>query len=156
MTNQFFPDEAITDNDLFFLCYMIERVARKLKQRNKYIVNSIDKKEWRRLISLANVLHCENPLKIEDEWIEEYHLEKGEFDITDVDSELVDEIPWETQIGRVYTRLILATLQPDEDYVDGMIRVYNDEICEIIDNYNSSAYYEPSYVITRAYNHGGF
>lgn len=41
MTNQFFPDESITDNDLFFLCYMIERVARKLKQRNKYIVNSI-------------------------------------------------------------------------------------------------------------------
>ena len=37
-------------------------------------------------------------------------------------------------------------------YIDGMIRVYNDEICDTIDNYNSSAYYEPSYVITRAYN----
>ena len=33
-------------------------------------------------------------------------------------------------------------------YIDGMIRVYNDEICDTIDNYNSSAYYEPSYVIT--------
>ena len=41
-------------------------------------------------------------------------------------------------------------------YIDGMIRVYNDEICDTIDNYNSSAYYEPSYVITRAYNNGGF
>lgn len=41
-------------------------------------------------------------------------------------------------------------------YIDGMIRVYNDEICEVIDNYNGSAYYEPSYVITRAYNNGGF
>jgi hypothetical protein len=43
-----------------------------------------------------------------------------------------------------------------EDYVDGMIRVYNDPICEVIDNYNCSAYYEPSYVIARAYLSGGF
>ncbi len=156
MTNIFFTDEQITENDLYFLCYMIERVARKLHQKNKYVVNSISKDEWMRLISLANVLHCENPLKIEAEWIDEYKLKKGNYDITDVDPELVDEIPSETQIGKVYTRLILSTLQPDEDYIDGMIRVYNDAICNTIDNYNSSAYYEPSYVITRAYNNGGF
>ena len=156
MTNKFFPEEQIRENDLYFLCYMIERVARKLHQRNKYIVNSIQKDEWERLISLANVLHCENPLKIEAEWIEEYSLEKGEFDITEVEPDLVNDIPSETQMGKVYTRLILSTLQPGEDYIDGMIRVYNDEICDMIDNYNSSAYYEPSYVITRAYNNGGF
>ncbi|OUO28143.1 hypothetical protein [Eubacterium sp. An3] len=156
MTNIFFTDEQITENDLYFLCYMIERVARKLHQKNKYVVNSISKDEWMCLISLANVLHCENPLKIEAEWIDEYKLKKGNYDITDVDPELVDEIPSETQIGKVYTRLILSTLQPDEDYIDGMIRVYNDAICNTIDNYNSSAYYEPSYVITRAYNNGGF
>lgn len=156
MTNLFFPEEEITWDDLYFLCYMIERVARKLHQRNKYVVNVIPKDEWVRLISLASVLHCENPLKIEQEWIDEYALEMGNFDITDVDDELVDHIPSETQMGKVYTRLILSTLQPGEDYIDGMIRVYNDDICEVIDNYNSSAYYEPSYVITRAYNDGGF
>ena len=156
MTNIFFPDEQITENDLYFLCYMIERIARKLHQKNKYVVNSIPKNEWERLISLANVLHCENPLKIDAEWIEEYKLIKGDFDIMDVDSELVDEILSETQMGKVYTRLILSTLQPVEDYIDRMIRVYNDEICDMIDNYNSNAYYEPSYVITRAYNNGGF
>ena len=95
-------------------------------------------------------------VKLEDEWIEEYDLKEGKFDIIDVDRELVNEIPTPTQMGKVYTRLILSTLQPGEDYIDGMIRVYNDEICETIDNYNCSAYYEPSYVITRAYNNGGF
>ena len=104
MTNKFFPEEKITENDLYFLCYMIERIARKLHQKNKYVVDSILKDEWVRLISLANVLHCENPLKIEDEWIEEYKLAKGNFDITDVDSELVDEIPSETQMGKVYSK----------------------------------------------------
>lgn len=156
MKNIFFEDEEITDNDLYFICYMIERVARKLHQRNKYVVNNVEPMEWRRLISLANVLHCENPLKVEQEWIDEYELKTGTFDITDVDRELVDEIPWETQMGKVYTRLILNTLGENEDYIDGMIRVYNDDICETIDNYNASAYYEPSYVIARAYNEGGF
>ena len=134
MTNKFFPDEQVTENDLYFLCYMIERVARKLHQKNKYVVNSISKDEWERLISLANVLHCENPMKIEDEWIEIYGLEAGDFDITMVDHGLVEEIPSEIQMGKVYMRLILSTLQPEEDYIDGMIRVYNDEICDIIDN----------------------
>ena len=96
MTNKVFPEEQITENDLYFLCYMIEPIARKLYY--KYVVNSIPKDEW----------------------------------------------------------LILSTLQPEEDYIDGMIRIYNDEICDTIDDYNSSAYYEPSYVITRAYNNGGF
>ena len=72
MQNIFFPAEEITENDLYFLCYMIERIARKLHQRNKYVVNSIPKEEWLRLISLADVLHCETPGKLEDEWIKEY------------------------------------------------------------------------------------
>lgn len=156
MTNMFFPDEEITKNDLYFLCYMIERVARKLHQRNRYVVNAIEKNEWVRLISLANVLHCENPMKIEDEWIDEHKLKTGSFDITDVDKELDVHIPSATQMGKVYMRLICDTQLPDENYVEGMLRVYNDPICEVIDNYNASAYYEPSYVIARAYNDGGF
>ena len=156
MTNIFFEDEFVTENDLYFICYMIERVARHLMQRNSYVVNAVSSDEWRRLISLANVLHCENPLKVVDEWIEEYQLEKGTFDITDVDKELVEEIPTPTQMGKVYMRLIVDTLMPGEDYIDALIRVYNDEICDTIDNYNCSAYYEPSYVIARAYLNGGF
>lgn len=83
-------------------------------------------------------------------------MQKGDFDITAVDKNLCETIPPATAIGKVYMRLILATMQPDEDYVQAMLRVYNDSICETIDNYNCSAYYEPSYVIARAYNDGGF
>ena len=86
MTNKFFPEEQISENDLYFLCYMVERVARKLHQKNKYVVNSIPNDEWVRLISLVNVLHCENPLYIEDHWIGEYKLTNGNLDITGVAS----------------------------------------------------------------------
>lgn len=156
MMNILFEDEVVTENDLYFICYMIERVARHLRQRNRYVVNEVPKEEWKRLISLANVLHCENPDKIIHEWIEEYNLEPGNFDIQDVDEQLVDAVPQPTQMGKVYMRLIVDTMKQDEDYIDAMIKIYNDDICLKIDDYNCSAYYEPSYVIARAYLNGGF
>ena len=156
MTNVYFPDEEITRDDVKFICYMIERVARRLHQKNSYVVNKIGKENLNHLISVANVLHCKNPLDVEDEWIDEYRLEEGNLDITDVDYDLVDRIPTALQIGKVYERLIHDTAMSNETEVEGIIRVYNDEICEKIDNYNCSAYYEPSYVIARAYYQGGF
>ena len=111
MMNIYFPDEEITDNDLYFICYMIERVARKLHQKNKYVVNTIGRDALKHLISVANVLHCENPLQVEDDWIEEYHLQEGDYDITDVDRELAEIIPTPLEMGKVYKRLIIDTLQ---------------------------------------------
>lgn len=156
MKNIYFPDEEITENDLFFICSMIERVARIIHQRNKYVVNTIGKKNMHHLLSCANVLHCDNPVKVAHEWIENYQLQNGNFDITEVDRELVEHIPDPLAIGAVYQRLITNTMTSNEDYVDGIFRVYNNPICEVIDNYNASAYYEPSYVIARAYQNGGF
>ncbi len=57
---------------------------------------------------------------------------------------------------KVYMRLILQTRLNAEDYAQGILRVYNNELCETIDNYNGSAFYEPSYFIARAYFEGGF
>jgi len=156
MTNIYFPDEEITRDDVKFICYMIERVARRLHQKNSYVVNKLGKENLNHLISVANVLHCKNPLDVEDEWIDEYRLEEGNLDITDVDYDLVDRIPTALQIGKVYERLIHDTAMSNETEVEGIIRVYNDKICDKIDNYNCSAYYEPSYVIARAYYQGGF
>ena len=156
MRNIYFPEEEITSDDLYFICYMIEKVARQLKQRNKYVVNAIGADGFRHLLSCAQALHCENPLKVASDWIADYALEEGNFDITDVDPELAGVIPTELDMGAVYQRLIVDTLSSKEDYVDGILRVYNDPICETIDNYNCSAFYEPSYVIARAYQDGGF
>ena len=155
MRNIYFPDEEIEINDLYFICYMIERVARRIHQRNRYVVNTIGREALMHLISVASVLHCENPLRVEDDWIEEYGLAEGDFDITDVDRELAERIPTALEMGKVYQRLIVAVVSPNGDFVDGILNVYNNEICDTIDNYNCSAFYEPSYVIARAYYEGG-
>lgn len=156
MTNKYFPKEPLTENDLQFVCYMIERVARKIHQPNRYVVNALGYEELYRQLSLASVRHSENPAKVENDWIEENHLVFGNQDITAVRSDLDVHVPTPTQMGKVYKRLILSTLKKDEDWVDALIRVYSSPICETLDNYNCSAYYEPSSTITRAYLNGGF
>ena len=54
MTNKYFEDEEITENDLLFMCFMIELVARKIHQRNKYVVNTIGYK----FVAKAHTLAC--------------------------------------------------------------------------------------------------
>ena len=156
MTNVFFPNELVKTDDLFFVCYMIERVARQLKQPNKYVANIMGHDELAKKLSLADVLHSENPLAVAADWIDEYQLEEGNYDVTKVDPELCSKIPTATQMGKVYKRLVLNTMLQNEDYADAILRVYNHPICEVLDNYNSSAYYEPSPYITRSYYAGGF
>lgn len=156
MKNIYFPDEDITEDDLFFVCSMIERVARHIKQRNKYVVNKIGYDNLLHLLSVANVLHCLNPKQVVDDWVADYHLEQGSFDITNVDPDLCTIIPTPLDMGKVYMRLILQTRLNAEDYAQGILRVYNNGLCETIDNYNGSAFYEPSYFIARAYFEGGF
>ena len=156
MTNVFFPNELVKTDDLFFVCYMIERIARQLKQPNKYVANIMGHDELVKKLSLADVLHSENPLAVAADWIDEYQLEEGNYDVTNVDPELCSKIPTATQMGKVYKRLVLNTMQQNEDYADAILRVYNHPICEVLDNYDSSAYYEPSPYITRSYYAGGF
>ena len=156
MSNVFFPDEEVKPNDLYFVCYMIERTARHLKQPNRYVVNKMGYKELAERLSLANVQHSENPDAVVQQWTEDNHLEVGTFDILDVNPQLVPIPPTATQMGKVYARLIEQTMTSDEDYAQAIFRVYNSPICEFLDNYNSSAYYEPSYYITRAYYQGNF
>ena len=66
------------------------------------------------------------------------------------------KIPTALQMAKVYKRLIINTMTHGEDYADAILRVYNHPLCEVLDNYNTSAYYEPSPYIARSYFAGGF
>lgn len=156
MKNVFFPDEEVTKDDLFYQCSLIERIARKLKQPNRYVVNSMGKQALSEKLSLASVMHSENQQAVVVRLIDEYRMQSGNYDVTCVNTDLVNQIPSEQDMGKVYARLILSTLSSREDYADGILRIYNDQICFIIDNYNGSAYYEPSYYLTRCYYSGTF
>lgn len=155
MSNIYFPDEEITYNDLYFVCYMIERVARFIKQPNRYVVDCMGRDGLARQLSIAETNHCLNPEQVINDWKEEYNLQNGTTDVTRIDSRFTDTVPSATQMGKVYARLI-ETVSQGQDLIQAIQKVYASPICDVIDNYNTSAYYEPSYVQVRAYQNGFF
>lgn len=156
MTNKYFPNEKITEDDIFFVCSMIERVARKCKHRNEYVVRKMSDDQLWHYLSLADVLHSENPLKIQEEWIHDLQLRRGNFDITQVRQDLEVNIPSETHMGAVYKRLVVSLKRDGEDYIKTIRRVYSNKVCRTLDNYSCSAFFEPSYVQKEAFLKGGF
>ena len=62
MSNKYFPDEQIGFNDIYFVCYMIERVARRLHQSNRYVVEHLGAEGLERQLSIAQTNHCLNPV----------------------------------------------------------------------------------------------
>lgn len=155
MSNKYFPDEQITFNDLYFVCYMIERVARRLRQHNRYVVSCLGGEGLMHELSIAETNHCLNPEQVESEWIERYHMSQGNFDVTEVDSKFTDKYPSVTQMGKVYARLV-HSVDAEDNLVSAIQKVYGSPICDTIDDYNTGAYYEPSYIQTRAFFDGGF
>lgn len=141
MKNKYFSDEDIVLDDLKFMCIIIENIARKLKQTKSYVVNSIGYDNLYDKISHAQTLHCLPQREVANAWIKEFNLVQDGYDVTNINTDYCPEVPRANKIGKVYYRLIYRTLRANEDYIQGMLRIYNSWICEKIDNYNLPVYF---------------
>ena len=116
LKNIYFPDEDIIEDDLFYICFIIEKVSRFVKQPTSYIVRQIGEKNLYHLLSCAQALHCDNPEKVTREWINDYAIQKGDF-IFDEKYDAIDT-------GKKDSEKILEQLKNDEDYVQGIQRYF--------------------------------
>ena len=137
--------EPKKDNDLFYLCSLIDYIARKTKNKRSYVVNQLGKKRLERIYDLADVYHCDNIDHVSGEFIEAADIQQGSFDNV---GECKYSIPSHWDIGKVYKRLIIRVSgAEDKDRIDTLVEVYNSFISSKIDDYNSSVYYEnPEYI----------
>ena len=133
------------DNDLFYLCGLIDYIARKTKNKRSYIVNKLGRERLEKIYDLADVYHCDNIDRVSDDFIEESDIKNGTFDNV---KECGYAIPSHWDIGKVYKRLVKKVAEEDDiDTIEALIKVYNSFISPKIDDYNSSVYYEnPSYI----------
>lgn len=143
MTNTF-VGEPQEKNDLFFVCSLIEYIARKTKNNKKIIVEKLGKENIKKIYDLAEVYHSDNIDKIADDFIQECSITYGDYDnVTNCDY----RVPSYWEIGRVYERLITMVNSNNSQYIDTLIEVLSSWIIKKIDNYNSSMYYEnPDYI----------
>lgn len=131
------------DNDLFYLCSLIEYIARKTYNTKEYVVNKIGKDFLKKIYTLAEVYHSENIEKISDEIINECNIENGNYKIENCKN----RVPSYFEIAAIYERLIKQISKSKEEYIDNLIKVLTSWIITKIDNYDSSMYYEnPSYI----------
>ena len=137
--------ENSKDNDLFYLCSLIDYIARRTKNARSDIVNKLGKERLEKIYDLADVYHCDNIDRVSEDFIEECDIKKGTFDNV---GDCGYAIPSHWDIGKVYKRLIKQVAQSENiDVIDALIKVYNSFISAKIDDYNSSVYYEnPSYL----------
>lgn len=132
------------EDDLFFVCTIIECVARTTHNKPKDIVAKISDSELIHELKVASVNHCLSFEQICDEWIEKFHIQNGKFENI---SECKYNVPTETSIGRVYQTLISNVCESDEELISTIRRVYNSFISDEISNFNSNVYYSnPDYI----------
>lgn len=131
-------------NDLFYICSLIEYIARNTKNKKSYIVEKLGKETISKIYSLADIYHTENIAKISSELIESRNIVNGNYDLI----QKYENIPSYYDIGKVYKRLIINVANDQKDaYISSLIEVMSSWIIEKIDNYDSSLYYEnPSYI----------
>ncbi|KAA6334417.1 hypothetical protein EZS27_017255 [termite gut metagenome] len=139
-------------NDLFFVCSLIEYIARRTKNHRDIVVNAIGKEKLEHIYELADVYHCENIDKITDEVIQRHQIPDSTFDNV---ADCQYSIPTHWDIGKVYKRLIVDVCNnKHKKPVDALIEIYNSWLSRKIEDYNSSTYYENQSYLYESYMEG--
>ena len=111
--------EPKKDNDLFYICGLIDYIARKTKNKRSYIVNQLGKKRLEKIYDLADVYHCDNIDQVSEEFIEDADIKNGSFDNV---GECKYSIPSHWDIGKVYKRLIIRISEEEQkDRIDALM-----------------------------------
>lgn len=130
-------------NDLFYVCSLIEYIARKTKNKRKVIVEKLGTEGVKKQLHDAEVNHCLSFEQVSDELIEQYNITQGDFDTI---SDCQYTIPSETEIGRLYSIMIEDCAKPGKE-VEELIQIFSSFISEKISNFKTDIYYQnPSYL----------
>ena len=90
-------------NDYFYVCALIEYIARETKNHRGDIVKAIGEEGIKKLLYDAEVNHCLSFEQVSDEVISYYQIKQGTFDTI---SDCKYSIPSYLDIGRLYSIMI--------------------------------------------------
>lgn len=139
-------------NDLFYTCGLIEYISRKTQNKPSLVVRFLGSECIARIYDLADIYHSDNIDRVSDDLIEEHNIPNGEFDNI---AACEYSIPTHWDIGKIYKRLILAvSAENGDDIVTTLMDVYSSRIVDLIEDYNSSFYYDNPSTIYETYKNG--
>lgn len=130
-------------NDYFYVCALIEYIARETRNHRGDIVQAIGKQGIEKLLRDAAVNHCLSFEQVSDEVIAYYRIEQGDFDTI---SGCRYSIPSFLDIGKLYSIMIEDCAEPGNE-VEELMKIFTSFISDAISNFNSDLYYQnPDYL----------
>lgn len=139
------------DDNLYFLCCLIEYAARKTLNEPKAIINYLDTKgiEW--IYMFADILHCENIDAVTQELIADYKIPEGTYHCDRNCEEYEFQLVSVYSIAAVFAKLIEDLGGFNSTLV---IDVYNSYIGDCINNYVYGFYTLAPTIIYESYKAG--
>lgn len=130
-------------NDYFYVCSLIEYIARQTQNRRGVIVEAMGADGIEKQLYDAQVNHCLSFEQVSDELIEQYKIQNGDFDtITDCKY----TVPSFMDIGKLYSIMIEDCAQPGKE-VDELLKIFTSFISDKISDFQTDIYYQnPSYL----------
>ncbi|MBD5456233.1 MAG: hypothetical protein HDR23_07140 [Lachnospiraceae bacterium] len=130
-------------NDYFYVCSLIEYIARKTKNRRRVISEMLGKKGIEKQLYDAEVNHCLSFEQVSDEIIEQYNIPQGDFD-TITESKYI--VPNFLDIGKLYCIMIEDCAESGKE-VDELLKLFSSFISDKISNFQTDIYYQsPNYL----------
>ncbi len=137
------------NSNLFFVCSLIEYIARGTKNRRLDVVRQLGD-DLSRIYKYADVFHCEPIEKVADDFIQKDNISNGNYDNL---SKYKYTIPDYWDIGEVFARLIEDCYE-EENVIKGIKEVYASWMAEKILNFNSDLYYQSREYLAVCYREG--
>lgn len=130
-------------NDYFYVCSLIEFIARQTKNKRGVIVQALGKEGVEKQLYDAEVNHCLSFEQVSDEVIEQYRIPEGDFDTI---TECKYTIPSFMDIGKLYSIMIEHCAEPGKE-ADELIKIFSSFISDKISDFQIDIYYQnPSYL----------
>lgn len=130
-------------NDYFYVCSLIEYIARETKNHRGDVVRYIGKEGIKKLLYDAEVNHCLSFEQVSDEVVEYYKIEQGSFDTI---RDCQYDVPSFLDIGKLYSIMIEDCAKKGKE-LDELIKIFTSFISDEISDFNTDLYYQnPNYI----------
>lgn len=137
-------------NDFFYVCSLIEYIARETKNKRGVIVQALGEEGVKKQLHDAEVNHCLTFEQVSDEVIETYKIPQGNFD-TITDCKYV--VPGFMDIGKLYCIMIQDCAEPGKE-IPELIKIFNSFISDEISNFKTGVYYQNPDYLECSYSEG--
>ena len=138
------------ENDLFYVCSLIEYIGRERKLRRADVVSALGEETLRRIYRYADTFHCEQIAKVADDFITLRSIPSGNFDNV---AKCLYAVPGYWDIGAVYARLV-EDVADGADPVSKLMEVYASWMSDALSRFNSDLFYQSRGYIAECYRAG--